>query len=64
MSNAAAMPRFCGHIVDEPSLDLIRGLVARYPQLSRTELAATACELLGWLRPLHRHSRRWLRGEG
>lgn len=51
MSYSAPLPRFCGHVVEEPQLDLIRGLVARYPQLSRTELAATACELLGWLRP-------------
>jgi len=50
MPHSAAPPRFCGHVVEEPQLDLIRALVARYPQLSRTELAATACELLGWLR--------------
>ncbi|MCG5505432.1 Druantia anti-phage system protein DruA, partial [Ectothiorhodospira variabilis] len=50
MANPAPRPRFCGHVVDEPQLDLIRRLIAHYPGLSRTELAATACELLGWLR--------------
>ena len=50
MPISAPLPRICGHVVEEPQLDLIRGLVARYPGLSRTELAVTACELLGWLR--------------
>ena len=42
---------FCGSPVDEQQFDLIERIVARFGGLSRTELAATICEQLGWLRP-------------
>lgn len=42
---------FCGARVTAEQLQLIRDLVAAYPRLSRQELANTACELLGWVRP-------------
>ena len=48
---SAALPRFCGQAVTEQQLMLIRGIAVRYSNLSRTELAATTCELLEWLRP-------------
>ena len=48
---SAALPRFCGQALTEQQLILIRGIAVRYSNLSRTELAATACELLEWLRP-------------
>ena len=48
---STALPRFCGQAITERQLELIRGITARYSKLSRTELAATACELLEWLRP-------------
>ena len=41
---------FCGHKVDSEELAVIRRVVARYRGLSRTELASTVCELLGWER--------------
>jgi hypothetical protein len=43
--------RFCGREVAEQQLELMESLTRRYPNLSRTELAATTCELLGWARP-------------
>lgn len=43
--------RFCGQPVPSEQLGEIQQLSRRYPHLSRTELAATVCELLGWLRP-------------
>lgn len=43
--------RFCGQDVTEQQLELIENLTRRYPHLSRTELAATTCELLDWARP-------------
>jgi len=43
--------QFCGVAVSERQLGFIQGTVRRYRRLSRTELAATVCELLGWLRP-------------
>lgn len=43
--------QFCGSPVLEPQKDLIQRTVQIYPGLSRTELAATLCEQLGWLRP-------------
>ena len=42
---------FCGSPVDEQQLRLIRHIIQRFRGLSRTELAATICEQLGWLRP-------------
>lgn len=44
------LPRFCGDEVTEQQLELIQSLTHRYRNLSRTELAATVCELLGWVR--------------
>ncbi len=52
MASAATSPRrFCGQEVTEQQLELVEDLTRRYPHLSRTELAATTCELLGWVRP-------------
>jgi len=45
-----ALPPFCGHEVTDQQLELIQSITNRYRSLSRTELAATVCELLGWLR--------------
>ncbi len=42
---------FCGQAVSTEQLELIGQLTARYRNLSRTELSATVCELLGWVRP-------------
>jgi uncharacterized protein DUF4338 len=42
--------RFVGHDVGPQELDLIRSVVGQFPELSREELAATVCELLGWTR--------------
>lgn len=44
-------PRFCGNTVTPDEFEVIRSLVGDCPGLSRTELASTACELLGWRRP-------------
>ena len=44
-------PVFCGQAVSTEQLELIGQLTARYRNLSRTELSATVCELLGWVRP-------------
>lgn len=43
--------RFCGKAVTGDELSLISQVVERYPNLSRTELANTLCELLRWERP-------------
>jgi len=40
-----------GRTFSSQELDLVKQLIADYPQLSRHELAATACELLTWERP-------------
>ena len=42
---------FCGEAVNEDELSLIKQVIERYPNLSRTELANTLCELLEWSRP-------------
>ena len=42
---------FCGQPLSDEELTLIRQCVARFPGLSRAELAATVCEWLGWQRP-------------
>lgn len=42
---------FCGEPLSAAQLALIRECVARFPRLSRAELAATVCEWLGWERP-------------
>lgn len=43
--------QFCGSPVFEDQLQLIQRTAQCYRGLSRTELAATLCEQLGWLRP-------------
>jgi len=43
--------QFCGSPVQEQQIHLIRQLAHQFRGLSRTELAATLCEQLGWLRP-------------
>jgi hypothetical protein len=47
-----------GHHVGPAELDLIRSMVRDFAGLSREELAATVCELLGWTRPTGRLKRR------
>jgi len=47
---ATAPPQFCGQDVTDQQLELIKGITSRYQNLSRTELAATTCELLDWIR--------------
>ncbi len=42
--------KFCGHAVSARELTLIEGIVHSCAGLSRTELAGTVCELLGWRR--------------
>lgn len=42
--------RFCGREVSQADLDLMREVVGQCGGLSRIELAATVCELLGWTR--------------
>jgi len=42
--------RFCGRELSETDLELIREVVDQCGGLSRIELAATVCELLGWTR--------------
>jgi hypothetical protein len=42
---------FCGTPIRRRKIELIREVVGGYPSLSRTELAHTVCELLGWKRP-------------
>ena len=42
---------FCGQLVSGAELQLIGGVVQRYGNLSRMELAHTVCELLHWVRP-------------
>jgi hypothetical protein len=41
---------FCGHAVSAHELELIEGVVRSCAGVSRTELAHTVCELLGWRR--------------
>jgi len=41
---------FVGHHVGPDELDLIKTILGQYAGLSREELAATVCELLGWTR--------------
>jgi len=42
--------RFCGQPLSGDELELIEGVVGSCTGVSRTELAATVCELLGWRR--------------
>jgi len=50
MPRTVTTPLFCGQRVTNKQLDLIQDITSRYKNLSRTELAATVCELLGWVR--------------
>ena len=56
--------RFVGHDVSSEDLGLVRTVIGDYATLSREELAATICELLGWTRPTGRlkarECREWL----
>ena len=42
---------FCGRVLTDGELDLVRQIIADFPRLSRAELAFTICELLQWRRP-------------
>ncbi len=50
MTGATKPLGFCGQTVTDEDLAVIRRLVGIYGGLSRTELASTVCELLGWQR--------------
>lgn len=50
-THSVTPPRFCGTPVTTTELDLIKKTTDRYPNLSRSEIAATVCELLNWIRP-------------
>jgi hypothetical protein len=56
--------QFVGEPVGREELDLIQSVVGDFAGLSREELAATVCELLGWTRPTGRlkarECREWL----
>lgn len=43
--------KFSGRNFTSEDIDLIKWTRKRYPQLSRTELARTICEFLGWTTP-------------
>jgi hypothetical protein len=43
--------KFCGNPVTNKEVNLIRELSEEFWGISRTELASTVCELLGWKRP-------------
>ncbi len=43
--------KFCGQSVNNQQLDEIIEIVETFPQLSRSELANTICELFSWKRP-------------
>jgi len=42
--------RFCGQIVSQEQFDEIIEIIETFPNLSRTELASTICELFSWKR--------------
>src|SRR5258708_3061485 len=42
---------FCGHMLTEQELAMIRRITREFANLTLTELAATLCELLQWRRP-------------
>ena len=44
------MEKFCGQIVSQEQLDEIIEIIETFPNLSRTELASTICELFSWKR--------------
>ncbi len=43
--------RFCGQVVTHDQLIEIEEIIKTFPNLSRTELANTVCELFSWKRP-------------
>jgi hypothetical protein len=45
-----SMEKFCGQIVSQKQLDEILEIIEIFPNLSRTELASTICELFSWKR--------------
>jgi len=45
------LEKFCGQIVKQQELDEIVEIIATFPNLSRSELANTFCELFSWKRP-------------
>lgn len=47
---SAFPPPFCGQNVTHEHVAFIQDITQRYGSLSRTEIAATVCELLGWVR--------------
>jgi hypothetical protein len=44
------MEKFCGQIVSKEQLDEIIEIIETFPNISRTELASTICELYSWRR--------------
>jgi len=66
MGTTLVSTRFCGQDVTEAELATVRQVVAEFPGLSRMELGATVCEVVGWLRPSGspkaRECREWLEG--
>jgi hypothetical protein len=42
---------FCGRVLTASELNLVRQIIADFPNLTRAELAGTICELLEWRRP-------------
>lgn len=46
--------KFCGQIVKDQQLFAITEIIETFPNLSRTELANTVCELFSWKRPTGR----------
>jgi len=48
---SVSFDKFCGHRVNNQLLDEIIEIVETFPQLSRSELANTICELFSWKRP-------------
>lgn len=46
-----SVEKFCGQIVNKKQIDEITEIIETFPNLSRTELANTVCELYSWKRP-------------
>lgn len=49
--DSVSFDKFCGQRVEDQQLDEIIEIVETFPQLSRSELANTICELFSWKRP-------------
>lgn len=64
MGGGSEVVRFLGTDVSDAQMATVRGVVREYPGLSRAEIAATVCELLGWTRasgrPKTRECFEWL----